>query len=635
MKCLLGFSRRGICLDFVILPCAGALLLSVLSMVQKVYIGADLWRASAYLFPSLYGSIAGGLVGIWSSRLRRVLQEQINLQQRYHDLFENASDLIQAVGLDGSILYVNRAWKQTLGYQEEDLDHLNIFDVIERADRPLCQQRLSLLIEGEEIPPIEVAFRCKDGRRVLLEGNISLRYEHNVPHSIRGIFRDISERKESELKIHQLAYYDALTGLPNRILLHDRLIHSIADARRFSHCLGVLFIDLDQFKRVNDTLGHSVGDDLLKEAAHRLRCTLRENDTAARLGGDEFVIILSGFKHVSNVPYIATKLLNTLSQPYRLAGRELVLSGSIGIAVYPQDGQNAEDLMRNADMAMYVAKNACGNSYRFFSDDMNNNAAQQLELEGRLRQAVQRQEFELYYQPQVDWRTKRITGIEALLRWNQPDAGMIPPEVFIPNAEETGLIVEIGDWALAEACTQLVAMQRSLKNPLTLSVNLSGRQLDHPGLVETVQRVLHQTQLPAGQLELEITETLLMENAERARDILLQLSQLGVRLALDDFGMGYSSLNYLKHFPLDRLKIDKSFLVDVVSDDSNAAIVETIISMAHIMNLAVIAEGVETQEQVCFLRDRGCLDMQGYLFSPPLPQAEVYDFLRRGWSFSG
>ncbi|MCD6525576.1 MAG: PAS domain S-box protein, partial [Desulfuromonas sp.] len=266
MKCFIGFFRKGVWLDFIVLPLLGALLLSALSIIQKLYLGINIWKVASYAFPSLYGSIAGGLVGIWSCRLRRVLQQQVDLQQRYSDLFENASDLIQAVGLDGSILYVNRAWLQTLGYDEQDLPTLNIFDVIHPADRPHCQQRFSNLVAGEEVPRMDVTFLRKDGGGVLLEGSVSLRYKDGVPHSIRSIFRNISERKETELKIHQLAYYDTLTGLPNRILLQDRLMHAIADAKRFSHYLGVMFIDLDQFKKINDTLGHSVGDELLKEA---------------------------------------------------------------------------------------------------------------------------------------------------------------------------------------------------------------------------------------------------------------------------------------------------------------------------------------------------------------------------------
>lgn len=625
--------RKNLCVDFLVLPILGALLLSALSVVQKLYIGAPVWRVQVYYFPAVYGSIAGGLVGIWSRRLRQALVKQVKLQEHYLDLFENASDLIQSVRLDGSILYVNRAWKETLGYLDHDIPSLNIFDVISSADRPICRNRVISLLDGAELGPIEVTFQCKDGRAVLLEGNISLRQDEGQPHSVRGIFRNISERKQAEQKIHQLAYYDTLTGLPNRVLLQDRLIHAIADARRFSHYLAVMFIDLDQFKKVNDTLGHSVGDLLLKDAARRLRSCLRDNDTAARLGGDEFVVILSGFKQISNLPHIARKVLDVLSQPYFLAERELVVSASLGISVYPQDGDNAELLMRNADMAMYAAKYDHGNGYCFFSEEMNKNATRQLELEEQLRHALIDQQFEVYFQPQFDWSRQKLTGVEALVRWNRAQGEVVPPEMFIPVVESTGQIVALGEWVLRQACLQIQQLQCQLNVPLQLSVNLSGRQFDDLSLIYKVKKILQETNFPPEQLELEITETILMENADSARKTLGQLSQQGIRLAIDDFGTGYSSLNYLNTFPVDRLKIDKSFLVNVMHDDNHAAIVATIISMADTLGLSVIAEGVETMEQVSFLSDLGCQAMQGFIFSEPLPREELEEFLQKGWPF--
>lgn len=633
MQCCSERVRQKSYFDLVFFPVAGAILLAGLSIFSKMHVGAPLWTFSGYLFPLLYGGFAGGLVGLWSRKLRIALDQQICLRQQYFDLFENASDLIQAVGLDGSLLYVNRAWKETLGYAEHEIKSLTMFDVVLATDLAHCQRRLDALIADCQVPALEVTFLTKAGEPVLLEGNISLRYEAGEPHSVRGIFRNISERKESELKIHQLAYYDILTGLPNRILLQDRLIHAIADAKRFGHHLGVMFIDLDNFKKINDTLGHTAGDQLLKEAARRLRRTLRENDTAARLGGDEFVVVLSGFKQLSNVPHVAQKILDNLSQPYHLEGRDLVIGGSIGISLYPQDGQTAEDLMRNADLAMYAAKGGRGSHYQFYSQDMNCNAAKQLELEVGLRRALDNEEFLLYYQPQIDWDTKQIVAVEALLRWQHPELGLVPPDKFIPVAEETGLIVPIGAWVLRTACKQIKAVQQTLAAPLRLSVNISGRQFDEPGLVALVADVLSASGLPPAQLELEITESLLMKSPQQTALLLQQLVVLGVKLAVDDFGTGYSSLNYLKNFPLTRLKIDKSFLVDSLSDRSSAAIVETIIAMAGNLDLDVIAEGVETQDQVGFLYERGCHEMQGFLFSAPLPEAQLRTFLRSGGLF--
>ena len=634
MPCFMSCPQPSSFLRFLIFPVAGALLLAALSVLAKLYVGANVWHLMAYIFPATYGSIAGIIVGVWSSRLRRSLDEQSFLREQYYDLFENASDLIQSIGLDGSLLFVNRAWRDTLGYTDDDLKSLNIFDVIDPKDHCHCRERFADLISGAPIPAMEVTFLCKDSRPVLLEGNVGLRMEHGEPHSVRAIYRNISERKAAEVKIHQLAYYDKLTGLPNRALLQDRLMHAIADAKRFSHHLGLMFIDLDHFKKVNDTLGHSVGDLLLIEAARRLSKALRENDTAARLGGDEFVVVLSGFTSLTNVPHISQKILNSLAAPYLIEGHELVLSGSLGIALYPQDGKNAEVLMRNADMAMYAAKGSRGDSFRFYTDSMNDYALEQLRLEGGLRQALQHNQFVIHYQPQIDWETKQVYGVEALLRWQHPELGLIPPNKFIPIAEETGLIVPIGAWVLRHACQDLNMIQSALSTTLVLAVNLSGRQFEQPGLVDVVKDALLESGLSSQQLELEITETVLVERPDKAREMLNQLSALGVKLAIDDFGTGYSSLSYLKHFPIDRLKIDRSFLVDIFNDRDNAAIVETIIAMSRNMGLAVIAEGVETQEQVRFLHERNCHQMQGFLFSQPLPVDEIKVFLQQGCSFS-
>lgn len=619
--------RSRFVIDLCLFAIAGAFILAVFSIIPKLRLGADIRNVASYLYPSVYGSIAGGLLGVWSGRLRRSLHAQTCMQERYHDLFENASDLIQSVGLDGSVLFVNRAWRETLGYDDSDIASLNIFDVISPDDHSNCRQRFASLISGEVVASTEVTFIRKDGAPVLLEGNISLRIENDAPHSFRAIYRNISERKAAEAEIHQLAYYDKLTGLPNRTLLHDRLIHAIADAKRFEHHLGVMFIDLDHFKKVNDTLGHHIGDLLLEEAAKRLLSSFRENDTAARLGGDEFIAILSGYRNSFNVPHIAQKVLKKLSRPYLLEGHELVLSGSIGIAIYPQDGTNADDLMRNADMAMYAAKSEKGDSFQFYSESMNRNAVEQLVLENGLRHAIESDQLIVCYQPQVDCELKQVVGVEALLRWNHPDYGLIPPDKFIPVAEETGLIVSIGEWVLRRACKELRQLQLELDVEVKLSVNLSGVQLEQPNLVEVILSALHESGLPSEHLELEITESVLVERTDKAFNLLHKISSLGVKIAIDDFGTGYSSLSYLKNFPIDRLKIDRSFLVDILHDTNNAAIVETIISMSRNMGLHVIAEGVETHDQVEFLSDRNCPQMQGFLFSKAVLPAQIKDLI--------
>lgn len=630
MQNFIGRLRSRPFIDFCLFAIAGAIILAVFSIIPRLKFGADIRSVTSYFYPSVYGSIAGGLLGIWSGRLRRSLHVQTCMQERYHDLFENASDLIQSVGLDGRLLFVNRAWREILGYGDSEIASLNIFDVISPDDHHHCRQRFELLISGEVINSAEVTFLRKDGCPVLVEGNVSLRFENDQPHSFRAIYRNISERKAAEVKIHQLAYYDKLTGLPNRTLLQDRLVHAIADAKRFDHHLGVIFIDLDHFKKVNDTLGHHVGDLLLQEAAQRLSSSFRENDTAARLGGDEFIVILSGYRNSFNVPHIAQKILKTLAQPYVIEGHELVLSGSVGIAIYPQDGTNADDLMRNADMAMYAAKGEKGDSFQFYSESMNRNAVEQLELENGLRHAIENEQLFICYQPQVDWETKQVVGVEALLRWHHPEYGLVPPDKFIPVAEETGLIGTIGEWVLRRACREIAQLQMELDIELSLSVNVSGIQLEQANIVEVLLNALHESGLPSEQLELEITESVLVERTDQALKLLHKISSLGVRIAIDDFGTGYSSLSYLKNFPIDRLKIDKSFLVDILHDTDNVAIVETIIAMSRNMGLRVIAEGVETHDQVEFLSDRNCPQMQGFLFSQPVLPSQVKVSIEQG-----
>ena len=633
----MSFSLQSV-VSFITFLLCGALLLAVFSVLAKLQMGADVLWWPGYLFPSFYGAIVGSVAWLWSARLQHSLQEQTRLREQYYDLFENASDLIQSISLDGSVLFVNRAWRDVLGYSAADLEKMSIFDVIVPEDRSHCRERLEALLDGQRLPPAEVTFLRKDGGRVLLEGDVSLRRKNDKPHSVRAIYRNISERKAAEVKIHQLAYYDGLTGLPNRTLLQDRLAHAIADARRFGHHLGLIFIDLDQFKKINDSLGHSVGDLMLIEVARRLRSILRENDTAARMGGDEFVVILSGFHNVSNVPHIAEKILLKLSEPYSLAGHQLTNSGSLGIALYPQDGEGSEELMRNADLAMYAAKNERGNNFKFYSQQMNDNAVAQLKIENDLRTALQQEQLVLHYQPQIDWSTKTICGVEALLRWQHPERGLLLPEMFIPAAEDTGIIVDIGSWVVRQACLDISTLSESqlqqglfsdatVMSEMNLSINCSGRQFDHPQLVEEVIDALHISGLPAERLELEITETVLMERPDDARKLIERLAGVGVRFALDDFGTGYSSLAYLKHFPVHRLKIDQSFLVDIMHDNNNAAIVETIISMARNMGLEVIAEGVETVDQVSFLYDRQCSVMQGFVFAEPMPLEQLSEYL--------
>ena len=448
-------------------------------------------------------------------------------------------------------------------------------------------------------------------------------------------------RSEAEKRILHMAYYDDLTGLPNRALFHDRLQQSLAHSERYKGNSAILFLDLDNFKRINDTLNHSVGDLLLKAVAERLSKYIRiadtvarqgvkaSSNTVARLGGDEFTVLLTEINSLQDAAKVAQRILNSLSVPFRLDGHEVFVSGSIGIAVYPFDGEDMDSLLRNADTAMYHAKNQGKNNFQFYKQSMNATAFERLTMENDLRKAVERNELILYYQPKMDIRTGKIIAVEALLRWNHPDKGLLAPAEFISLAEETGLIIPIGEWVLKTACNQNKVWQRpgSGFTRIAVSVNLSGQQFKQEGVVKVIEKVLHDSLLGPEYLELEITESVIMKNAEIIITMFHNLKNMGVQLSMDDFGTGYSSFSYLKRFPLDIIKIDRSFIKDISEKNEDAAIVKAIIAMAHTLKLRVVAEGVETEQQLELLRKLGCDEMQGYLLSTPLPADEIPEFL--------
>ncbi len=430
------------------------------------------------------------------------------------------------------------------------------------------------------------------------------------------------ERKRSEETIRHQAYHDALTKLPNRVLFRDRMNQALTYAQRRKQMVAMLFLDLDRFKIINDTLGHAVGDKLLQGVAERLRECLRKEDTVARLGGDEFMLLLSGINQVEDVARISEKILNSVRPPYQIDSHELYINTSIGISLYPHDGEDAETLVKNADIALYRAKERGRDNYQFYASTMNEKAIEQLEIENKLRRALERNEFVLHYQPQFDMYMGKIIGMEALVRWQRPDGQLIYPLDFISIAEDTGMIVPLGEWVLRTACTQNKLWQTSDFLPLRMAVNLSGRQFQE-NLVPSIAEILKKTGLEPHFLELELTETSIMKNDEIAVEILTQLKSMGIQICIDDFGTGYSSLSYLKRFPIDTLKIDQSFIRESMRDADHAAIVVAIITMAHTLKLKVVAEGVESPEQWAFLRDHNCDKMQGSLFSEPLP-AEAF-----------
>ncbi len=690
--------------------------------------------------------------------MQKALQES---EFRFRDLLENANDLVQSVAPDGRFLFVNRAWRQSLGYTEEEIGQLNIRDILHPDCQNQCLGKLQSLFEGEEIGRLEVSFLTRDGRKILVEGSCNTRFEEGRPVATRGIFRDVTDRKaaeealrqseerfrllyekaplgyqsldgeacflevnqalldllgydrkeilgrwvgefmppesrdllreafprfieaggvsdaeftmlrkdgerivvlvngkiarddrgrfrqthcilqdvtgrkRAEAEIERLAYFDTLTGLPNRTLLRDRLQQALAQAGRDDQTVAVLFLDLDRFKGVNDTLGHSLGDELLKKVAGRIRKSLRASDTVARLGGDEFVVLCQGIRGVQDVSALAAKIQKTLSRPVSLGEQEIFTSVSIGIALFPEDGRDAETLLKHADLAMYAAKDLGRNAFQFYAEELNLRARERMELEVSLRRGLREEEFFLCYQPQIDLQDGRITGVEALLRWRHPLRGLIPPTQFIPVAEDSGLILPLGEWVLRTACRQCREWQQAGFPQMRVAVNLSGVQFKQSGFVGTVRAALEESGLEPCWLELELTESILMESGERTSQVLSELKKMGLRLAIDDFGTGYSSLAYLKNFPIDRIKIAQDFVRDIPGDPNDSAIVEAIIAMARSLDLQVIAEGVETRRQLEFLSARRCMEMQGYYFARPLPEKELRESFSGGMGKSG
>ncbi|WP_420537643.1 putative bifunctional diguanylate cyclase/phosphodiesterase [Ferrovum myxofaciens] len=441
-----------------------------------------------------------------------------------------------------------------------------------------------------------------------------------------SITRDITERRRNEARIQYLANYDALTGLPNRTQLDEHLRYALSLAKRSNGYLALMFLDLDRFKEINDSLGHGIGDDLLIMVAKRLQSLLREEDTISRLGGDEFIVMLPG-SDAQGAAQVAQKILDIVAAPYQIEQYELSVTISIGIAVYPGDGINLESLSKSADTAMYRAKNEGRNSYRFFTPEMQARTTRNMQLVNALRHALECDQFDLYYQPQISLVTNRIIGAEALLRWNHPELGQVSPAEFVPVAEDTGLIIPIGEWVIRRAIQQLRQWLDRGISPIVIAVNLSAVQFLFSNLSVLIPRLLQEASVPSHLFELELTEGVAMHDPQGAIAILTSLFEQGIRLSIDDFGTGYSSLNYLKKFNVNKLKIDQSFVQNISTAEEDRAIIAAIISMAKSLGLKTIAEGVETREQLIFLREQGCNEGQGYYFSQPLPVSQFDTWL--------
>lgn len=509
----------------------------------------------------------------------------------------------------------------------------------------------------KDVTDIEVAEKFDVSIKQVLEQRSSKHFEFVIVHerkvyyyevrmmplkhqAVIALVRDITERKLSEEQIAFLAYHDSLTELPNNRLFKERLQHGISQAERHNKMLAVMFLDLDRFKLINDTIGHSAGDELLKVTSNRLLEAVRKtdsvalnvagsNNSVARLGGDEFTILLEDVVNLQAVVHIAERIIESVSMPMMLERQEVHISTSIGIAVYPDDGEQADEILRHADAAMYHAKSQGRNNFQFYTESMNKSSVELLALENNLHKAIENNQLCLYYQPQVSVVSGQLVGMEALIRWRHPEKGFISPGTFIPVAEETGMIMRIGAWVIREACEQGVRWLREGHRLHKISVNLSARQLKDEGLPNQIENILKETGMPANKLGIELTESAIILDPELALVRLQKIKQLGVSLSLDDFGTGYSSLSYLKRFPIDTLKIDQAFVRDVKIDHEDAALVKAIIAMAHGLGMDVIAEGVEMQEQLEFLGANACDTIQGFLFSRPLPAQEMEEMMSK------
>ena len=554
-----------------------------------------------------------------------------DMLRRFGRILDDSSNEIYVFDADTlHFVQVNRGARRNLGYSMDELRGLTPLDLKPEYTHEGFVQLVAPLRDGSrDLVAFETVHRRKDGSRYPVEVRLHLSRTESPPVFV-AIIQDITERMQARERLQHLAQHDALTELPNRALLLDRLKQSLARARWQERLVAVLFIDLDRFKTINDTLGHEVGDRLLQQLGERFNRNVREGDTVARFGGDEFVILLDDVATGKDVGLVAQKVLEALAAPFIVDGQNLYITASIGVSLFPTDGEDSGTLLKNADVAMYRAKDLGKNTYQFYSADMSARAFERLSLETSLRNALDRNEFALYYQPQIDVDSGEIVGVEALLRWQHPDFGLVAPAEFITLLEETGLIVPVGEWVLHTACAQLRTWQMAGRRNLRVAVNLSPRQFQAPGLVYAVKSALAMLNGTREVLELEITEGLLVRHAPATLEILNTFRALGVRMAIDDFGTGYSSLSYLRRLPIDTLKIDRSFVQDIPHDLDDSAITLAITALAATLKLEMVGEGVENDAQRDFLRSHGCRLMQGYLFSKPLPADEVTSLLQSG-----
>jgi diguanylate cyclase (GGDEF)-like protein/PAS domain S-box-containing protein len=563
------------------------------------------------------------------SERKRSQTELEHREQRFRALVEKSWSGVALLSADLAFSYTGASTEHLLGYKDDDLAGTSFLAYIHPRERETLRELLSGLAAGSaHESQAELRFRHHSGVWIWLEV-----FAQNMLHeaSVGAIvlnYRDVTQRKATEKQLEYQAYYDALTGLPNRLLFRDRVVHAIAQAQRNRRGVAVMYLDLDHFKLVNDSLGHSLGDALLSEVAARLQSCVRASDTISRLGGDEFTILLIDTSSSEAIAGVARKILQSFAHPFRVEGHELFVTASIGISIFPGDGEDVEMLLMCADSAMYRAKELGRNQAQMFTASMNERYGRRLALEQSLHHALERDELVLHYQPIFDRNRRKIVSLEALVRWNHPERGLVQPAEFIGLAEETGLIVPIGEWVLRRVCHDLRKWRGAGLPPMRVGVNISAPQFQQLSFALVVGSILREYGCDPAMLELEITETVAVQNIETTTNAMRDLKELGIRIAIDDFGTGQSSLVYLKRFPIDTVKIDRAFVRDVTTDESAAAIVSYVINLAHTLRLDVVAEGVETEEQWSFLKLNACDRLQGFLFSQPLPADEAEAFMR-------
>ncbi len=551
------------------------------------------------------------------------------------DTYQSIGQAFVSIDPKGAILDVNDPFIKISGCRKEELLGKSIFDLSSEENPENMHRKIIRALLKEGYWQGEVFGKRHNGDAFPAWLSIKAGGKRgNIVLSYSAVVIDITAIKENQKHLEKMAHYDVLTNLPNRSLMYDRLNHTVSLAKRHNYHVAVLLLDLDRFKEVNDSLGHHIGDLLLVEVAERLMLTVRESDTVARMGGDEFLVLLPEVGSSNNAAAIAQKFIDFLAKPFFLEEHEIYISASIGITIFPIDGDDTDVLIKHADTAMYHAKAQGKNNYKFFTEDINKSTVARFTLETRFRRALDKLEFHLNYQPKVDIDTRKMLGMEALLRWYHPDQGSVMPSLFIPLAEETGLVFQLGEWALREACRQNKEWQDQGLRPVRVSVNISPRQFKKQDFMEIVQEVLEDTGLDPSLLMLEITESTVIDNVEDTIRMLHELRKMGVGVSIDDFGTGYSSLNYLNRFAIDELKIDRSFITDI-SKDENQKVVNAIISLAKNLNFKIVAEGVETKEQLEFLENTDCNEIQGYYFSKPMSSEDMHAILVKDKPFEG